>query len=85
MYEVKFSKKAEKAYKKLSENIRVRIDQKISYLQNTPRGSDTKKLAGLVNVYRTRVGRYRLVYEITDSELLVWILDIGHRGSIYQK
>lgn len=83
-YAVKFSKKAEKAYNKLPGNIRARIDQKINYLQNTPRGSDTKKLVGHTNAYRTRVGSYRIVYEIEDNELLVWILDVGSRGSIYQ-
>ena len=34
-YEVKFSKKAEKAYKKLPGNIKLRIDQKINYLSMT--------------------------------------------------
>lgn len=50
-YEVKFSKKAEKAYKKLPGSIRLRIDQKINYLRATPRGKDTKKLSGHVNSY----------------------------------
>lgn len=83
-YEVKFSKKAEKAYKKLPGSIRLRIDQKINYLRATPRGKDTKKLSGHVNSYRTRVGGYRIVYEIEDGKLLVWILDVGPRGGIYQ-
>ncbi len=83
-YEVKFSKKATKAYKKLPGDIRYRIDQKISYLRHTPRGHDTKKLVGHENAYRTRVGSYRIVYEIEDEKLLVWILDVGSRGSIYQ-
>ncbi len=83
-YEVKFSKKAAKAYKKLPPNIKARIDQKINYLRLTPRGQDTKKLVGHENAYRTRVGSYRIVYEIEDGELLVWILDVGPRGGIYQ-
>ena len=83
-YEVKFSKKAEKAYKKLPNNIKLRIDQKLDYLSSTPRGTDTKKLAGHENAYRTRVGDYRIVYEIEDDQLLVWILDLGHRGGIYR-
>lgn len=83
-YEVKFSKKAEKAYKKLPGNIKFRIDQKISYLRTSPRGNDTKKLAGHANSYRTRVGSYRIVYEIEDGKLLVWILDVGPRGAIYK-
>lgn len=84
MYEVKFSKKAEKAYKKLPGDVRLRIDEKLSYLRLTPRGPDTKKLSGEKNAYRTRVGTYRIVYEIEDDELLVWILDVGHRSSIYR-
>lgn len=83
-YEVKFSKKAEKAYKKLPGSIKLRIDQKINYLRMSPRGNDTKKLAGQVNSYRTRVGSYRIVYEIEDGKLLVWILDVGARGAIYK-
>lgn len=84
-YEVKFSKKAEKAYKKLSADIRLRINKKINYLQATPRGKDTKKLVGHTNIYRTRVGSYRIVYEIEDDKLVVWILDVGSRGSIYTR
>ena len=84
MYEIKFSKKAEKAYRKLPGDVRVRIDQKLSYLRLTPRGPDTKKLVGEQNAYRTRVGIYRIVYEIEDDKLIVWILDVGHRSSIYR-
>lgn len=84
MYEVKFSKKASKAYKKLPGDVRIRIDQKLSYLRSSPRGADTKKLAGMQNAYRTRVGTYRIVYEIEDDKLIVWIVDVGHRSSIYQ-
>jgi len=82
-YKIKFSKKAERAYKKLSGDVKIRIDRKLAYLRSTPRGPDTKKLAGQKNAYRTRVGTYRIVYEIEDDKLIVWILDVGHRGSVY--
>lgn len=82
-YQVKFSKKSEKAYANLSSEIRRRIDAKLDYLRLTPRGNDTKKLQGYANAYRTRVGTYRIVFEIQDDELIVWILDVGHRGGIY--
>ena len=67
MYEIRFSKKAEKAYRKLPGNVKMRIDQKLNYLRLTPRGPDTKKLVGEQNAYRTRVGTYRIVYEIEDK------------------
>lgn len=84
MYEIRFSKKAGKAYRKLPNNVKLRIDQKLNYISLTPRGPDTKKLVGEENAYRTRVGNYRIVYEIEDKKLLVWILDVGHRSSIYR-
>ncbi len=84
MYGIRFSKKAEKAYRKLPGNVKIRIDQKLNYIRVTPRGPDTKKLVGEENAYRTRVGTYRIVYEIEDKKLLVWILDVGHRSSIYR-
>ncbi len=84
MYQIKFSKKADKEYRKLPYDVRIRVDQKLNYLRMTPRGPDTKKLVGEQNAYRTRVGAYRIVYEIEDSELLVWILDVDHRSSIYK-
>jgi len=84
MYEVRFSKKAERAYKRLPGDVKNRIDDKLNYLRQTPRGPDTKKLAGTQNAYRTRVGTYRIVFEIDDNKLIVWILDIGHRSSIYR-
>jgi len=83
-YEIKFSKKATKAYKKLPGEIQRRIDEKLNYLRLSPRGKDTKKLVGMQTAYRTRVGTYRIVYEIEDNKLLIWILDVGHRGAIYK-
>lgn len=85
MYEVKYSKKAEKEYNKLPKNIRDRIDKKIKYLKLTPRGTDTKKLSGQKNAYRTKVGTYRVVYEIEDDKLIVWIIKVGPRKDIYKK
>ena len=83
-YEVKFSKKAEKSYSKLQSDVKRRIDAKLEYLSLTPRGTDTKKLQGYANTYRTRVGAYRIVFEIEDGELVVWVLDVGSRGGIYK-
>jgi mRNA interferase RelE/StbE len=86
MYTISLSKKAAKSFDKLPVAIRERIDFKIkNYLALTPRGHDSVKLAGQSNIYRTRVGDYRIVYEIIDQDLIVWIVDIDGRGSVYKK
>jgi len=82
-YIVKFSSQAVKDYRKLTPEMKRRVDQKLDYLRATPRGPDTKKLAGSDNLYRVRVGDYRIVFEIHDAELVVWIVRIKPRDSVY--
>lgn len=41
-------------------------------------------LAGAVNIWRVRVGDYRIVYTIKDDLLLVLVLRVGHRREIYR-
>ena len=36
------------------------------------------KLSGL-DLYRIRVGVYRIVYEIRDNELIIAVVKVGHR------
>lgn len=42
-------------------------------------------LKGQTGVYRLRVGDYRVLYTIRDSELVVLIVDLGHRREIYDQ
>ncbi len=42
------------------------------------------KLESELNLYRVRVGDYRVVYQIRDLDAHVLVLKIGHRGSIYR-
>jgi mRNA interferase RelE/StbE len=34
---------------------------------------------------RIRVGDYRIVYEVRDSELVVLVIQIGHRSQVYDR
>ncbi|OQY45640.1 MAG: plasmid stabilization protein [Candidatus Parabeggiatoa sp. nov. 2] len=34
--------------------------------------------------YRVRVGEYRIIYEIQDDILLVWVIEVGHRSCVYR-
>ncbi|MCE0483730.1 MAG: type II toxin-antitoxin system RelE/ParE family toxin [Methylacidiphilales bacterium] len=49
-----------------------------------PRSAGCVKLAGREELYRVRVGDYRTIYQIRDHELVVLIIDIGHRREIYR-
>lgn len=42
------------------------------------------KLAGLPELYRIRIGEYRVVYQVRDDVLLVLVVRIGGRGDVYR-
>ena len=63
---------------------RQRIVRRISGLGDDPRPPGCQKLAGGENRYRVRQGRYRIVYSIEDSELIVEVVRVGHRKEVYR-
>jgi mRNA interferase RelE/StbE len=78
------SKKALKELKNVPERERKSIKDRISKLAFFPLiRLDVKKLKGQQNVYRLRVGDYRVVFEYDKEEKIVKILKIGKRGGIY--
>lgn len=60
-----------------------RILQRIEALSADPRPQGCEKLSGH-DKYRVRQGVYRIVYEIVDATLIITVIKIGHRGSIYK-
>jgi len=61
-----------------------RIARAIDALANDPRPPGVKKLQGDDNLWRVRVGAYRIVYEIHDERLTVLVVRIGDRKDIYR-
>ncbi|MBD2082817.1 type II toxin-antitoxin system RelE/ParE family toxin [Leptolyngbya sp. FACHB-17] len=83
-YQVEFSKRAAKQFKALSLEIQLRLSPKIDALADEPRPSGMVKLTGEKDLYRIRVGDYRVVYRIEDENLIVLIIKLGHRSDIYR-
>ncbi|MBD1845299.1 type II toxin-antitoxin system RelE/ParE family toxin [Cyanobacteria bacterium FACHB-63] len=81
-YQVEFSKRAAKQFKALSLEIQLRLRPKIDDLADEPRPSGVVKLTGKENLYRIRVGDYRVLYQIEDEDLIVLIIKLGHRSDI---
>ena len=63
---------------------RQRIVTRIRSLARDPRPFGSEKLSGRGDLYRLRVGRYRVVYSVGDAELVVVIVQIGHRKNVYR-
>lgn len=83
MYQLLIEKQVQKRLEKIPEPDYSRIKTAILDLTINPRPIDAKKLKGRTG-YRIRQGNYRIIYDINDSILTVFILDAGHRKDIYE-
>jgi mRNA interferase RelE/StbE len=84
-YTVVVSQTAEKELSKLPTRTIEKIITVLKSLEENPRPVSCKKLKGYKNLWRFRVGDYRVVYSIDDVILLVDVRDVGHRKDIYDK
>ena len=73
--------KAAKALKKLNEQTRSRITEKLRELGNQPEKAG--KHLKYSEFWSLRVGDYRAIYEINKNKNQVIILFIGHRKKVY--
>jgi len=61
-----------------------RIVRRLEALREDPRPVRSEKLSGQER-YRIRQGVYRIIYEVEDEILVVTVVKVGHRKSIYRK
>jgi mRNA interferase RelE/StbE len=83
-YDVQLIPAAVRQLQKLPRRDQQRIRDAIDDLANNPHPHGGKKLAGAKNLWRIRVGVYRILYEIYDVRLIIVVLRIGHRRDIYR-
>jgi len=83
-YIVSFKSSAAKELRKLPVELQQRIAKIIPKLIEDPRYSGVIKLKGNDNLHRCRVGEYRIVYSIDDSQRKVTVTRIRHRKDVYQ-
>lgn len=81
-YHVEILPRAVKSLKKLPDPDYRRVRDAIRALGADPRPRGCKKLVGRKG-WRIRVGNYRVIYEIAGSVCVVTVMDVGHRGDIY--
>jgi mRNA interferase RelE/StbE len=84
-YTVVISQTAEKELYRLPSNVVEKIVVVLKSLQDNPRPVGCKKLKGYKDLWRIRVGNYRIIYAVNDVVLLVDVRDLGHRKDIYDK
>ncbi|WDE12337.1 type II toxin-antitoxin system RelE family toxin [Thalassomonas haliotis] len=85
MYNVTLHREAKKDIKKLHPQVRKRVIEALEQISEDPYLNGSKRLVGYVDLLRYRVGTYRIIYRVNDSELEVLILDTKPRGEAYKK
>lgn len=83
-FAIEYDPKAIKELAKVDKQIIRRVIKAIDALSADPRPSGTRPLVGYPNLWRIRVGDYRVVYTIKDTELVVLALRVAHRSNVYR-
>lgn len=82
MYEIIFSDSAFRQLKKLERGVQERIIAALERIRARPEAF-VKKLVGDPG-YRLRAGDYRVIIDIDRGRLLILVIKIGHRKSVYK-
>jgi mRNA interferase RelE/StbE len=83
-YSITFARTARKELENLRPHDADRVLKKIELLGENPRLPGTIKLHGVKNLWRLRLGDYRVIYSINDSAKTIDVSLIRHRRDVYQ-
>jgi mRNA interferase RelE/StbE len=84
-YRVEIARRVAKTLDGLPRKEQQRIRAAIELLAETPRPPGCVKMVDEPNVYRVRVGDYRIVYEVLDDRLIIHVVRVGHRRDVYRR
>lgn len=83
-YQITFTRSARKELQSLPPAITHRILIKVESLAKEPRPAGCRKLQGPTNLWRLRIGEYRVVYDIDDENIIIDIMIVRHRSEAYR-
>lgn len=83
-YTLEIARSAEREIHRLPGAVQSRVLRVVSGLQEEPRPPGCKKLIGADDLWRIRIGAYRVIYLIDDGIKLVRVERAGHRSDIYR-
>jgi mRNA interferase RelE/StbE len=84
-YAIRVSRRADKAFEHLGRTIAPRIRDRIAQLAVNPFDSRLSKELGMVKGQRySRVGDWRIIYEVRENDGIMFIVTIQHRSKVYR-
>lgn len=79
-----FHPAAREELRKIPRDTALRILTKLAELETDPYGYNTTALVSQPDRRRLRVGDYRVIYTIDNRELVVWVVHVRHRSTVYE-
>ncbi len=83
-YSIELVRSIRKDLRRIARKEVPKILKAIQSLADDPRPASSKKLTN-EELYRIRIGNYRLLYEINDERLIVLVVKVGHRKDVYKQ
>ena len=84
-YKIAWKRSAQKEARSLEKKELLKILGTVESLATNPHPTGSKKLVGSEHSYRVRVGDYRIIYNVLQSELIIEIIRVRHRKEAYSK
>lgn len=82
MYKIELSKIAEKQLYKLGKEIQERIIVTLERIRVRPHAFVVKLVGS--PYFRLRAGDYRVILDIQENRLIIFVIELGHRRNIYK-
>ena len=82
-FRIEYSSHAQRSLASFSQSVRRRVLEKIAELGEDPFPRGVVKIHGEDNTYRSRVGDYRVLYEVYHRQHTILVVKIEHRSTVY--
>ena len=83
-YKIEWKKSAVKELKKINYRYVSQLLAAVRSLSQNPYPKGGRKLKGSKYIYRIRVSNYRVIYEIDNNRVTIFILRVRHRKDVYK-
>jgi len=84
IYRVIFRQSALKDMKRIPAYSRKDVWRVVDELKGDPYPLGAKKIQGYEELYRIRIGKYRIIYEVAKRICIITVVMVGHRKDVYK-
>lgn len=83
-YRIEWTRSAVREIRTLPIQLSIRIAQAVGELSDDPRPKGCKKLVGFKDLWRIRIGQYRVIDMVGDPVKLIRVERVAHRKEVYR-